>query len=119
MRIADQDFALRRLLLGFLTLFPGLLAELAMTIRHLLLARIELGLLLRRQNVADLVHLLSANRLGEVACALHVSAERRGITLLTSRTGSGHQTLLLCAKRLERGLGLSTDRLNRGFVGIG
>src|SRR2546423_8079077 len=97
----------------------ALLAPLAGTFGALLLPRVEFGTLIRCENVADLICLLSAERLTDIARLQHVAAEGGGIALLTGSTGCIDVGLFLSAKRLHLRLVLVADCFDLRLLRLG
>jgi hypothetical protein len=101
---------------------PALFPTFGATICRFLLMGIELGLLIRRQDPANLRELLRMERLAALHYLLglkHVAADRSGITLLASSASRIHIRLGLGAERLVLRLILRADRLDLSFLRIG
>ena len=83
---------------------------------------VELGLLLRRQDRANLRTLLSMDgltALHHLASLLHVGAEGNAVAVLPGSTRGIGERLGAIAQRLALGLILLVDRLDLRFLGFG
>jgi len=98
---------------------PAFVSTFAAALFHCFFLRVELCLLFRSENGADLGHLLGASRLSYLTGLLHVAAERSGVTLLARGTGRIDERLGLGAGRLVLRLILLADRLDLGLLGLG
>ena len=97
----------------FLPIFvSALMSTFPAALSHRFLLRVELCLLFRSENGADLSHLLGASRLSYLTGLLHVAAESSGVTLLTRGAGRVHERLGLGAGGLVLRLILLADRLD-------
>jgi len=100
-------------------LVSAFVSTFAAALTHFFLPRVELCLLLRSENGADLGHLLGASRLTYLTGLLHVAAESHGVTLLTRGTGRVHERLGLGAGGLVLRLILLADRLDLRLLRFG
>ena len=85
------------------------------------LLRVELGLLVRRQDGANLRHFLRVDGLATLhhcTSLLHVGAEGYAVTALAGSAGRFHERLGAIAQRLVLGLILLADRLDLRLLGV-
>lgn len=101
---------------------PTFLSTLSATVGRCLLVGVPLCLLLRRQDGANLGHLLRANgltALHHLASLFHIAADSRGVGLLAGRTCRIDEGLRTITQRLILRLVFLTDRLDLGLLRLG